>query len=362
MKVNNEMKYMPQLDCLRSIAVFLVIISHWFSEKHILNRYTPNGQLGVTLFFVLSGFLITGILIQSKLLINHRTTIKNEFKRFYIRRSFRIFPIYYLLLLILWMVNDHDFINGAFWHLFYASNFLFYFQNAFSGNVSHFWSLAVEEQFYLIWPAIIFYTPLKYLNNTFIIGIIIGIIFRIMVSSPQSDLGRLLMPGSLDSFCIGGMFSFGKFFKKNWYEQIINVLGKSLIALIFVYVAFVFIERHYNIYWLHNAFYYTIISLIFGLIIIACSNGVKSKLIGAMLNNHVLIYLGKISYGLYLYHNFIPYIYDIKLPGTLNYLSIYFVQFTRMLILIGIASISWFLVERPMLKIKNRITKSPLDR
>src|SRR5687767_3808258 len=100
--------YMPQLDALRAFAVFLVIISHWFSREHIVNRYTDNGTLGVTLFFVLSGYLITGILLKNKNSIEQGGSIKSALKTFYIRRSLRIFPVYYLLIFVLLIFNVAD--------------------------------------------------------------------------------------------------------------------------------------------------------------------------------------------------------------------------------------------------------------
>jgi peptidoglycan/LPS O-acetylase OafA/YrhL len=94
--------YYPSLDSLRAIAVIFVIISHWFASDHFLNRYTSNGTLGVTLFFVLSGFLISGILMNYKTEIDLEViTIKQTLKIFYIRRAIRIFPIYYVLIGVL---------------------------------------------------------------------------------------------------------------------------------------------------------------------------------------------------------------------------------------------------------------------
>src|SRR5438105_11085010 len=100
--------YMPQLDSLRAFAVLLVIISHWFSRQHFLNRFADNCILGVTLFFVLSGYLITNILLANKNVIDNGGLLGSAYKTFYIRRSLRIFPIYYLLIIILFSLNFSD--------------------------------------------------------------------------------------------------------------------------------------------------------------------------------------------------------------------------------------------------------------
>ena len=102
---SNNLEYFSQLDSLRAIAVIMVIISHWFSNEHFLNRFTANGVNGVTLFFVLSGFLITGLLLKSKYKVEEGSSMWSAFKVFYMRRSLRIFPVYYLLLFISLVFN-----------------------------------------------------------------------------------------------------------------------------------------------------------------------------------------------------------------------------------------------------------------
>ncbi len=155
--------YIPQFDSLRAIAVLLVIVHHWVPENSILN-YTPNGPLGVNIFFVLSGFLITGILLKSKKQVEtHGLARKTVFRNFYIRRTLRIFPIYYLLLIVLWYLKDPSIQKDGVYYFTYTSNFLFYSEQFFPGRLAHLWPLAVEEQFYIIWPFLIIFTLRKYL-------------------------------------------------------------------------------------------------------------------------------------------------------------------------------------------------------
>ena len=211
--------YMPQLDSLRAIAVILVLISHWFSDKHFLNRYTGTGILGVTLFFVLSGFLITRILLRSKITIENGGSEKRAFATFYIRRSLRIFPVYYLLLFVLLVFNMAEIRETFWWHFFYGSNFFFWLKGEFGGHLSHLWSLSVEEQFYLFWPTVIFFIPKKYIPHALFIGAISAILFRYFITKPEENvLGRILMPGSLDSFCFGGLFAYGRQFNSSLYR------------------------------------------------------------------------------------------------------------------------------------------------
>ncbi|MBK8553825.1 MAG: acyltransferase [Ignavibacteria bacterium] len=150
-----SVSYMPQLDSLRTFAVFSVLIGHWFAEFEKFSNF-PFGMFGVTLFFVLSGFLITQILISGR--IDTEEIFKKKIhsiKQFYIRRTLRIFPIYYITIFICLLFNVQDIRDKFFWFLFYASNIYFYNINDWAGSLSHLWTLAVEEQFYLLWPFII---------------------------------------------------------------------------------------------------------------------------------------------------------------------------------------------------------------
>src|SRR5262249_38047027 len=145
--------YIPQLDAIRAIAVILVIIHHWLPEDSWIN-YTPNGRLGVNTFFVLSGFLITGILLRARDRLESKpgSSPAHMFRSFYVRRTLRIFPIYYLLLTVLWLLGDPELHHRPIPYISYTSNFLFFFGEYFPARLAHLWSLAVEEQFYLIWP------------------------------------------------------------------------------------------------------------------------------------------------------------------------------------------------------------------
>lgn len=143
------MKYVPQLDGLRAIAILFVMVFH-------LGVF-PLGWVGVPLFFVLSGYLITTILVADR-----SKSLRDFLARFYWRRTVRIFPLYYLYVLIIAVaaILFGYSLNGYGWFLAYLGNY----QIALSqdvpagGLVAHLWSLAVEEQFYLIWPFVVFFS------------------------------------------------------------------------------------------------------------------------------------------------------------------------------------------------------------
>lgn len=353
-KVNRD--FYPQLDSLRAIAVLLVIISHWFSKDHFLNRYSANGVWGVTLFFVLSGFLISRILIKSKTKIEAGYPIAEAFKLFYIRRSLRIFPIYYFLLFVLFVFDFESVRDSFWWHFSYGSNIYFWLKGDWEGLLSHLWSLAVEEQFYLIMPALILFVSRRYLISVLIVGVLIGVIFRLFIVTSDSSMGRLLMPASLDSFCIGGLLACVRSDNKLWYKYYVSKQQWFLILSFFLLAidklpVFQILSAGQS-----SAFYILSISISFGLLINRVTYNIETPILKQILNNKVLLYVGKISYGIYLFHNFIPYFYGIEMHGLPLELSIYVIQFLRLVILISLASLSWFFIEKPLLSIKKNYT------
>ncbi|MBY0476806.1 MAG: acyltransferase [Chitinophagaceae bacterium] len=344
--------YFFQLDFLRAIAVLLVIVSHWYSKDFFLNRYTENDTLGVTMFFVLSGFLITGILLKSKNALGKSQSLGGILKVFYVRRALRIFPVYYLLLLLLVTLGIDETRDTFWWHFFYGSNFLFWIKGHFVGLLSPFWSLSVEEQFYLIWPFVILLAGQKKLPYLFCLIAASSVLFRFFIATDVTQIGRILMPGSLDSFCVGGLIAFGRLYQPKWYACIQKNKGSLLFLAV---IMLVFVNTHFfnsiSIKF-SVAIYYLILSIAFAILTDRLASGINSKPFVLVLNNPVFLFLGKISYGLYLFHSFIPKVYGLPIPKFLTPFSFYIAEITRFSILILIASISWYFFEKPILKFK----------
>ncbi len=158
----------PALDGVRALAVFMVWVNHFGGGEHggrvlnLLNDFRARGWVGVDVFFVLSGFLITGILYDTR-------NDSKFFLRFFARRAVRIFPVFYLVvavLLLLTPIFHYHWRVGHLWFLVYLGNFAanrdFTLYEIFSANhptarvfIGHFWSLCVEEQFYILWPLLV---------------------------------------------------------------------------------------------------------------------------------------------------------------------------------------------------------------
>jgi peptidoglycan/LPS O-acetylase OafA/YrhL len=146
-----------ELDGLRAFAILGVLYTHFINDESMV------GTLGVELFFVLSGYLITGILLRGRNLIEAcESTLPTVLKSFYIRRALRILPVYYFCLFCLWLAGSQEVKDQIWWHATFNSNMLFVFI-PFTNLTPHFWTLAVEEQFYVFWPAIILLAPRRHL-------------------------------------------------------------------------------------------------------------------------------------------------------------------------------------------------------
>src|SRR5260370_11051113 len=165
-------RYLPEIDGLRAIAFLGVLISHYLYEPSVA------GYFGVVLFFVISGFLITDILVASRAKAENTTDLFRRLLHFYVRRCIRLWPVFYVTLLITFIVYPGA-RASALWHIFQISN-IFY-----SGTkdwhpwpLAHFWSLNVEEQFYLLWPLLILFTPRRMLGVCVMLAAIGGLIWN----------------------------------------------------------------------------------------------------------------------------------------------------------------------------------------
>lgn len=350
---SSSVPYMPQLDALRAFAVFFVLIQHWLTDRTWL-LYVPFGMIGVTLFFVLSGFLISYILLQSKLNAEvMNTSILQIIKQFYIRRTLRIFPIYYITLIVLFIFNIENIRDMICWFVFYSSNIYFYLIHDWVGLLSHLWTLAVEEQFYILWPFIILFTPKKYLLKILIIIILLGPVSRSVLyffsdgSELSVDLISILMPTCMDCFGLGALLAYIRinpernFQLKNIYASIFLLLN-----ILFLIICGFFEENIVKVF-----FYRFSVSIISLFLIAKAASGFKGPL-KRIFENKILLFFGKISYSIYLFHAFIPKLYEyFNLPGSENIYIQFLLQGT---ILTLISSLSWIIIEKPIIGLKRK--------
>jgi peptidoglycan/LPS O-acetylase OafA/YrhL len=299
-----RLEYYRNLDGVRAIAALMVIMFHFFttveinsSTLSILQKTSVFGQTGVTLFFVLSGFLITRILISMK---EHN----GDFRAFYARRILRIFPLYYLFLLMYYFLVPLLMGSGItpFKEQIYYYTFLQSFTETFNWNVDgpdHFWSLAVEEHFYLFWPFIVYFASVKNLYR--LIGLIIigAFLLRIYMLSLNYDVYYFTFT-RFDSLAIGALLSLLEL--KNFFikENASKFLWLTIGIFVPTGIIWMFFTGESNN--VIQVFKYLLLSFTYFALIGYVLSASKERGINRILQSSFFSYTGKISYGLYVYH------------------------------------------------------------
>ncbi|MBS1588212.1 MAG: acyltransferase [Bacteroidetes bacterium] len=357
------MKYIKGLDGLRAFAILVVIIDHWtvrrgptldfYSPIGFLHRLlVPGGLFGVSLFFVLSGFLITSILLKEK--ENNQNT-KGTLINFFFRRALRIFPIYYLTLAILFFINYPDIRQNFLAFTTYTSNYTIYNQHHWNA-FSHSWSLSVEEQFYLVWPWCVLFTPKKLMKSMFLFFIAVGMISKIWVHSIDHGFNYLLVFNCFDAFGIGGLYALSIRDEKTmaqfryWLRILLPI---SISVYTFWRIApYIGQIEHFNL------FARTIESIISVALVHWVVSGEGHQAFKRLCEQKILVWIGTVSYGLYLYHYPIDILYDIYLPKLISHgfpmwvNNFYFALLLKTVSLLSITYLSFYYIEKPILGLK----------
>jgi len=335
---------MHGLDTLRALAIVIVIIFHLQSFlPNILEPIADIGWMGVDLFFVLSGFLITGILIDTK-------RSDGYFKNFYARRCLRIWPLYYSLLLFMFVIvpilrpsEAHTVFaarSSPWWgYLIFLQNFLIPIPTKATGALGVTWSLAVEEQFYLVWPLVVRFCNEAQLRKVATAVICISPMLRFYlvqhhVNIYSNTFCRLdgFMAGALLALLIrSASFAPSKFLTRAW------------IALLFSAPLALALEMAFDAKWI--VFSLTALASVSFIYLALFST---QKWLQFILTNRFLIYTGTISYGIYLLQ---------KIP--LDAVKTFHLDNHQFLALpitaaatYAMATLSWSLLEKPILRLK----------
>lgn len=364
------MKYIKELDVVRAFAVIFVILTHWFPQG-AFKQYVDLGGTGVDIFFVLSGFLITGILLDNRRSVELGTSTISKgviIRNFIVRRILRIFPIYYLLIVVLLLFGNvlkSSMKEDVVYYATYIQNFLFYDRQAWpGGKLAHLWSLAVEEQFYLFWPWLMVFVNRKYIKQTILFFIILGFssnyLFKFFLE--KKDLINILTPTCFDGFGIGALMAYYNVNDKPYFQSGKLIRWFSLIAIALLSINLITGNR-----WVPDR---PIVSLFTGAVIIYCLMPSKDVVKKYVFGNSILIFIGKISYGVYLYHNFIPLYWkgfihmldqrSLKVPFVnmwipAGYENMFLLSQSALLLLL-ISYLSYRFIESPILKLKSRFS------
>lgn len=273
---------MPQLDGLRAFAVIGVQMFHWAPPLLVC------GAIGVPLFFQLSGFLITGILLDQK---SEHVPLGSKLKHFYWRRTLRIFPLYYLVLAVGFLLGLDGIRGSIGWHAAYATNAHIVSTGGFCGAASHFWSLGVEEYFYLVWPLLILCVPRARLASLCMCSMMLAWVFRLWCFGYGYDLAaRTLLFGNLDWLAAGGLLAL---LHSGDYRGCLRHLLDWRVTLASALLMVCGLP-----WWItHLA-----MQVAFFGIVHHAATGIPRWAGGAILEWSPIRYIGRISYGLYVWH------------------------------------------------------------
>jgi peptidoglycan/LPS O-acetylase OafA/YrhL len=326
-------RYIPELDGLRAFAIAAVLLVH--SNFHFgipaLDAMQKRGWIGVDLFFVISGYLITSILLRTR-------DSEHYFRNFYARRGLRIWPLYYLLLLYVFVLTPHlgawahqDFdpqVNRWPYYLFYVQNLIYSRLGSFALVIT--WSLCVEEQFYMVWPLIVRLCNRRVLTGVAVAVLLMGTPFRMYLHHIHAIKGFFFTLTRLDPIAVGALVAIQpKWFKHTW------------IAAPWAF-------------WLLKTgdfeFVYFAMALTFGSVVMHLVTNSNRFFRMAPLR-----FVGRVSYGMYIYHPIIFGLYWLtplyKWTGHLP-LAEPIRMIGQCLLPIPIAALSWYLFEKPVLKLK----------
>lgn len=321
----------PSLDGLRALAIGLVLLCHFTDypdlarpARMMLDRY---GHAGVRIFFVLSGFLITTLLLQERKRLG-----RIDVKKFYVRRAYRILPVAYLYMI---------FVTAVFFSALTAKDIAvaFSYSTAYVNDrpyvLTHLWSLSVEEQFYLVWPAIVVISVV--LARWVAVGVVVGApIIRLVMLTAHLGQSRLL-PMSADALAIGCLLALLQpqlihipFFKRQ--------SGRAIWILVLAIPALAAGGRTYQ----------CVLIPIFDL---AVALGIQSAITAkySLLNAAIPVWIGRVSYSLYLWH----------MPFSELSRRVWYTRFPVNVVLsFLVAATSYYVVEQPILRFRDRKRQS----
>lgn len=377
---SNDRIYFQHFDVIRFLAAFMIVLLHiyeawigWYGQIGLFSngtheelstggeyasRFIFNLGIGVDIFFLLSGFLITYLLLEEK-----KRFGKINIGKFMLRRAFRIWPLYFLLIalgpfLVSWVNSTPE---PNYWmNILFLGNFEIIQSGLWTFPFSHFWSICIEEHFYLIWPFIIAFVPLKRLLWVFGAIIVVSISFRMFVFHSYEDSGLTLYLHTLSRIdmlvigAIGGYFYAQKAFTFNLNRY----LRYFLLLLLLVSFAANHIES--TSYLLGAGFkkYYFILLIAILLLDFSFNPAFKHLL----KENSIIHYFGKISYGIYMYNNILILAVIKKIMWTYEITNLWFFISICIVLSLLIPIISYELFEKHFLKIGRKFRVLKINR
>jgi peptidoglycan/LPS O-acetylase OafA/YrhL len=334
-------KLIPSLNGLRALSIFAVLVSHAQDRSFHLPT-SSGGQIGVNVFFVISGLLITLLLIKEE-----ETNGSISLKDFFIRRSLRIFPVYFLLLFVYFVLQTLHVLSIPQTSWISSLTYTRYF---FSGEweTGHLWSLSVEEQFYLVWPFVFVYLKNKRVLFAWAVVLIVPIV---RFCTEINFMHHMFTRG--DAIMWGCLFAV-------YYKPLVEFIKtKPTIVLLAPFVTLLICLASKKIFHVsnHTTPYYVIQALAgsYGMLTNICigfitlvSINFQNNLYFSFLNSKIMNYLGMLSYSIYIWQQ----LFFSDHIGVLSHFP-----YNICLIFI-VAMISYHFIEKPFLTLKSRFIKT----
>jgi peptidoglycan/LPS O-acetylase OafA/YrhL len=366
-------KHIPALDGVRGLAVLTVVIYHaggGAQSSNLMVRIFGTaiqiGWTGVTLFFILSGFLITGILWESR-------GAPNWYRNFYMRRTVRIVPLYYLALLIVMagafvLGNPRDIASHLWIYSLYLQNIPHFAMIGANLNspfkLFHFWSLAVEEQFYLIWPFLLLRVrSTVQMKHLCAITFLLSLAFRIVMWWGLGDEG---VSGEM-LFARAGELALGAWiamsYRQPGWRKVAPILSRltPLFLLAFLATCLPGHSLRFQQKWVLTLGL-SFISLFWGCFLVAA---LRPGLVGSMMQARWLRWIGGISYGIYVYHVLLAVVFarmaEHLVPSGNRNVTLGLTFAITVVGSIAVAWVSFHLVENPILKLRKRFQSKPVQ-
>lgn len=340
-------KDLPSLNGLRGVSIILVVMSHLQLSTHYLYGTIFNGVLGVNIFFVISGFLITTLCLKEK---NLTGTI--SLRNFYVRRVLRILPVAYLYVFVVFILDKLFHFGIAYYQylaaLFFLQNFSYFRKYNFADQLSHYWSLSVEEQFYVVFPFLLKKNYKFFYWSVVFIVAVLPLLCLLQEFLPLINNGAtyyfthyLIKFQSIATGCLLSLLVFQNRFNYKWLLK--YKIAGNLLAL-----GLIFYLGYDGFYTIKTVFVNLLIGALIAYVIL--SNLIhNTDFIFRFLNSKILELIGKLSYSIYIWQQLI--VFGKFQSPVLNSAA------TKLSLLLVVSFISYFCYERYFLKLKTKFSK-----
>lgn len=288
---------MPQLDGLRAVAMTLVILHHWLPVSW---RWGFPTETGLFLFFLLSGFLMTQGLLRER----ETLPVLNILRRFHLKRLLRIYPAYFLALAVAALVGVEEIRTSPQWWMLNVQNFFILKLNYWPSGVSHFWTLGVEQQYYLFWPLLILFLPRGWMVTTMIALCVAALGLRAFTTG-QGWLSMDLLPWLMvNYFALGSLLAVWMHRGVIFPHPVMDAVGLVALAM-FAMLHISGVMGHSIPYLCHSQ--QTFLALAQMALVSRAAQG-RCGWASVLLEQPWLMRAGQWSYGIYLFHNIAPLI------------------------------------------------------